>query len=1021
MSLIVDHSPDPSDFHAFLNTEKMAEYFLSDGDIIEIFNQSRKYLVSVIGDDSVQSNKILMNRALKVNSGFYIGSRVSIKSFTNIEVADCVVFSPILETIENIDGDFNLILKSMIDKLKGIPIHKNFVIPICALNRIIEFKAILLSPSNYVVIKDPAVIACQNAPIARNSHKNFELPCFDDIGGFKNTMIMTALESQESNVFFISAPPGCGKTFLGQIIENETVMFFEQIKGLQILAVNTKNGIKQIEQITNDVIENSPSVLYIDDFDFIAEELTNENGEKDYSLAKCLLDNLNKLKYSQNVIVFCTMKPDACFISHFRENTVRVDIQLPNYKQRLSILKAITRKVTSIDNSLLEEIAKKSEGKSAADLKQMIEEEILESLVKYPDECSSLKFDDFFNNLALKPPIDNNSIENDRFQSYLDSNSDDNSDNQNTQKDYENKYKRKRRRHRRHRRYNSSDSSENNEENYKNNNGSDHNEDVKKDFKNDFKKGDVFDNENSNSSDLEFRKSSKERKIVNKHKCNMSSDDEIESYNLSRSSSSKSKSGSFKHKNIQKFTEYSSENNYSNEDSNSEQETKKQTKNNKKIEQPQKKSPFTIHSQRNHDSGSEEKINHKSNESETSSEFDEEKLNRNIAILFGKKKTQQLEEKEIENQISKERENTSKSSQIPIKEEKKRGFFSFFSRKNKEQQPKQEEQSKSNEKNEMNQKLIENEAVQIVPQSTADNSTKLETKNIKEKETPIETKNEDKNNVKSDNKSYNYRESEYSSNDNIDRKKSKSKSSRKPMKLGSDSSEGEDQIPKKKNRKTSKKNSFMKNKKIDYNHSYNDDYDSEEEEKEVRKSIQKQLVHSNSSSENDFEANNKNIYRIGKPTGFEDPFASKNSTKKPPLNLPQRKPQPKQNPHLPGEDPFLSIPKGETSFSSKRKTTQKGKQFHSNSKSNDNSDFNSDSNLENFEQSKKKPQNPENREIQRHKSKSAGVRVVQVLKAKKALNIAYSESDTDSNFEDSDISPPDSSSDDDNHDYIVEF
>ena len=79
MDLIVDHNSNFNDFHAILNSEKMTECFLTNGDIVEIYNQNSRFLVAVKGSDSCNSDKILLSRSLCINSNLFVGSRVSIR------------------------------------------------------------------------------------------------------------------------------------------------------------------------------------------------------------------------------------------------------------------------------------------------------------------------------------------------------------------------------------------------------------------------------------------------------------------------------------------------------------------------------------------------------------------------------------------------------------------------------------------------------------------------------------------------------------------------------------------------------------------------------------------------------------------------------------------------------------------------------------------------------------------------------------------------------------------------------
>ena len=98
------------------------------------------------------------------------------------------------------------------------------------------------------------------------------------------------------------------------------------------------------------------------------------------------------------------MKNDS-FSPTFRQQTVRVDVTLPDYNERISILNAITRKMSfkSLEEKTktIESIAKNAEGKTGAELLQIVEETSLNNLLNIPDNSNEFTFDDFISNFSI--------------------------------------------------------------------------------------------------------------------------------------------------------------------------------------------------------------------------------------------------------------------------------------------------------------------------------------------------------------------------------------------------------------------------------------------------------------------------------------------------------------------------------------------------------------------------------------------------------------------------------------------
>lgn len=411
MSLYVDHCPSATEFRAFLNPLKMEELGVEDGDLVQVATRSKsKFVICMRASASVPSDRVALSRPLRLNLGLFLGDLVKVGKVVKLPAAENVVFAAISDTVNDLDGSLvDILLQSKVN-FRGLVARTGLVIPIFALNRVIEFKIVSVKPEGLVVVKTPNVIECKETRIPRDDTPRFDGVCYDDIGGLKIGMIRQAVELKESTTFMVTGPSGCGKTFLANAIRNETNSYFVYMRGMQLFTMDEDLVIGKLEELTETLIENAPSILFFDDFDVAASEQVNDDETIDDRLSNALFAMLQRLKKAERVIVICTMREKVP--KRFYMQTCHINIGLPNYEQRLSILKAITRKGILQSDAVLAKIAKSSEKKTASELKRIVERDYFNVILGMEKETGKkvkvcqLELLVVKNNPEEKPPED---------------------------------------------------------------------------------------------------------------------------------------------------------------------------------------------------------------------------------------------------------------------------------------------------------------------------------------------------------------------------------------------------------------------------------------------------------------------------------------------------------------------------------------------------------------------------------------------------------------------------------------
>lgn len=402
-TLILDRLPLRDDYRAFLHPAKMHELKLKNGNIIQIKSPTGNSVVAPVFavNGLCLFGYIQIGRALRMNLNCYLGQSVEVTPLPDCPIADCIVFAPISDTIQNVSGTFVEILFKSPIQFVGMPVRRNQIIPIYALNRVIEFKVVVCSPGDYVIIGQKDIIACRNSPIDRQDTPVYGVTCYDDVGGLNpklnilrqavempllNMQVFKTFGVQPVHAVLITGPSGCGKSFIASALRNETPARFVYIKCIQLLTVKTEEAIASLLRYTEEAVSNTPSIAYFDDFDIIASPEIDENGESDSRLSNALMSAIKRMRRESKLVIIATTRNEKSISPELKSRFDRqIMLKIPNEPQRLSILRAITRRLNIKTQTTLEEIAMSTEGLTGSQLKTVCRKSILAPIADLVD------------------------------------------------------------------------------------------------------------------------------------------------------------------------------------------------------------------------------------------------------------------------------------------------------------------------------------------------------------------------------------------------------------------------------------------------------------------------------------------------------------------------------------------------------------------------------------------------------------------------------------------------------------
>ncbi|QDA31829.1 CDC48 family AAA ATPase [Thermococcus indicus] len=172
-------------------------------------------------------------------------------------------------------------------------------------------------------------------------------------------------------------PPGTGKTLLAKAVANESEANFIAIKGPEVLSKWVGESEKNIREIFRKARQAAPTVIFIDEIDAIAPRRGTDVNRVTDRLINQLLTEMDGIQENSGVVVIAaTNRPDIIDPALLRPG--RFDrlilVPAPDEKARLEIFKVHTRNVPLAEDVSLEELAKRTEGYTGADIEAVVRE-----------------------------------------------------------------------------------------------------------------------------------------------------------------------------------------------------------------------------------------------------------------------------------------------------------------------------------------------------------------------------------------------------------------------------------------------------------------------------------------------------------------------------------------------------------------------------------------------------------------------------------------------------------------------
>ena len=209
---------------------------------------------------------------------------------------------------------------------------------------------------------------------------------WSDIGGLKeakNVLLETLEWPTKYAPIFANCPlrlrsgillygyPGCGKTLLASAVAGQCGLNFISIKGPEILNKYIGASEQSVRELFERAQAAKPCILFFDEFDSIAPKRGHDSTGVTDRVVNQMLTQMDGAEGLDGVYVLAaTSRPDLIDSALLRPGRLDKSVicDMPDYEDRLDILRSITAKMDLADDVKLEEIAEKTGGFSGADM-----------------------------------------------------------------------------------------------------------------------------------------------------------------------------------------------------------------------------------------------------------------------------------------------------------------------------------------------------------------------------------------------------------------------------------------------------------------------------------------------------------------------------------------------------------------------------------------------------------------------------------------------------------------------------
>ncbi len=183
-------------------------------------------------------------------------------------------------------------------------------------------------------------------------------------------------------------PPGTGKTLLAKAAANESEANFISVKGPELLNKYVGESEKAVREVFRKARQASPCIIFFDEIDSVAPLRGSGSGDSNVTerVISQFLTEMDGLEELRNVVIIAaTNRPDIVDPALLRPG--RFDRMLlvppPDLEARKQIFRIHTKKTPLAEDVKLDELARKTEGYTGADIASICNTAVMLSIKEH--------------------------------------------------------------------------------------------------------------------------------------------------------------------------------------------------------------------------------------------------------------------------------------------------------------------------------------------------------------------------------------------------------------------------------------------------------------------------------------------------------------------------------------------------------------------------------------------------------------------------------------------------------------
>lgn len=294
---------------------------------------------------------------------------------------------PIADTVEGFTG--SLFDGFIAPYFRGAdrPVRSGDLFTIRNEMHLVQFKIVEVDPPDYGIVAGDTVVHCEGEPIQRqHEEENRQNIGFDDVGGYREQKLqlleMIMLPQRHPQLFksmgikpprgvLLCGPPGTGKSHIARAVANECDSFFFWINSYDIMAMAAEHATLGLQKAFDEAQKNSPSIIFIDNLDFMAPNRERRNGEGQLRIFSQLMALIDRLSPRSQVVILAAtnstnyLDPSLRRLGRFE---YEINIDVPNTAERFEILQIHTKQMKLASDVDLKKIAIDTNGYVGSDI-----------------------------------------------------------------------------------------------------------------------------------------------------------------------------------------------------------------------------------------------------------------------------------------------------------------------------------------------------------------------------------------------------------------------------------------------------------------------------------------------------------------------------------------------------------------------------------------------------------------------------------------------------------------------------